>query len=146
MFVPDFAHYDKYELAHEGYGRPEYSHACDGPVFGNSQFSIRRYVLGDTRFNEDYVGRGFEDLWMNRELWMRNPNAYRADVAIDPQHAMFHIKNNPRVEGWFDATANVENQRRYERTWRGMKELLPIPERKRVGSGKRQKTRKGVLK
>jgi hypothetical protein len=117
---------DIYPLAHEGYGRPENIVPCGTPIFGNSQFSIRRDVLGDTRFDEHYIGRGWEDLWMNRELWMRNPIAYRAEIVTDGEHAMFHIQNTLGGPDWFNAKLNTDNARRYKESWKGMDKLLPI--------------------
>lgn len=128
---PDFDRYETYPLAHEGYGRPEHNFPCPGPIFGNSQFSIRRDVLGDTRFNEEYAGRGFEDLWMNRELWMRNPDAYRAEIMTDAEHAMFHIQNaEPDGPDWRDMGLNRMHKNLYERSWVG-KRRLPISREKR---------------
>ena len=119
-----FADWDRYEKGFEGYGTPE-----DGwwrkhhgpppePIFGNSQFAIRREVLGDIRFNEDFVGGGYEDIWMNRELFRRTPN-YRAEMVTEPEHAMFHlhekrvyIKDDP----WCDQRIIEANVKRYKRT------------------------------
>lgn len=128
---PDWLRYDEYPLAKEGYGRPEHFAFCEGPIFGNSQFSIRREVLGETRFNTEYVGRGHEDLWMNRELWMRDPAAYRAEIVTDAAHAMFHIVNPVGGPDWFDSGINNMNARRYRRSWRGMQHLLPIEKKGR---------------
>ncbi len=89
----------------------------DLPIFGNSQFSIRRDVLnslGGLRFNEDYVGRGYEDLWMNREIARRAGAQYRAEIVTAPETAMFHIRQFPAAEdGWGPNSLNAANAERY---------------------------------
>jgi hypothetical protein len=75
---------------------------------GNSQFSIRKSLLGETRFNERYFGRSFEDLWMMRELFRRGLN----DTVIytEESHAMWHRRT---------ATGrNFEPGRWSDRNWR----------------------------
>jgi hypothetical protein len=86
------------------------------PIFGNSQFSIRREVLGGLRFNEEYTGRGFEDLWMNRALWRRTKEGYRAAIVTDAHHALFQITNPPMGEIWGAGVQNKANFKRYYST------------------------------
>lgn len=56
---------------------------------GNSQFSILKTKLNEVRFNENYFGRSFEDLWMMRELYRRGLN--NTTIHTDEDHAMFHV-------------------------------------------------------
>jgi hypothetical protein len=128
---PDFNNYESFPLATESYGRPEHNAFVKGPIFGNSQFSIRRDVLRNTRFNEDYAGRGFEDLWMNRELWIRDPDVYRAEIVTDAAHAMYHIQNTLGGSDWFDVELNAFNARMYRGSWCGMQRLLPLSDKTR---------------
>jgi hypothetical protein len=86
------------------------------PIFGNSQFSIRRDVLGELRFNEEYAGRGFEDLWMNRELWRRDTDGYRAGIVTDAHHALLQITNPSQGEIWGAGVQNRANFKRYYST------------------------------
>jgi predicted glycosyltransferase involved in capsule biosynthesis len=121
-----FAEYDTYLLAHEAYGRPENNrHSC-GPIFGNSQFSMRRDVLGDLRYDDEYVGRGHEDLAFIRETWMRDPESYRAKILTDPEHAIFHFANSLGGPDWRNKNQAARNERRYYNTWNGKQRLLPI--------------------
>lgn len=116
-----FAKYDTYPAAFEGYVDPE----TDGkdvpgrePVFGNSQFSIARMALGELRFNEDYAGRGFEDIWLSREIWRHYGKEYRAGIVTDPEHAMFHIRNRDSDSGkdWGPGQYSKANFQRYHST------------------------------
>lgn len=128
-----FAHYETFQRAREHYGEPDCdpndvvgedgcAHAWEGhvpprePVFGNSQFSITRAVLGETRFNEEYAGRGFEDLWMNRELWRRDPENYRAAVVTDAEHALLQIRNPGQGALWGAGPQNKANFQRFYST------------------------------
>lgn len=127
-----FEHYGDFPLAHEGYILPE-RNKCDGlPIFGNSQFSIRRDVLGTTRFNEEYIGRGYEDLWMNRELWMRDPDSYRAEIVTDADHALFHVFTSVYEPDWYTVDSNQKNVAKYHNSWRGMKHPLLAKIRRRI--------------
>jgi glycosyltransferase involved in cell wall biosynthesis len=114
----------RYGLAHEAYGRPERKLPHPGPIFGNSQFSLRRDVLDDTRYNEAYEGRGLEDVWMIRELWKRNPSTYKAEIWTDAHHAMFHVANSLGGNDWFQSWLTKKNERMYDRSWDGMEGLL----------------------
>jgi len=86
------------------------------PIFGNSQFSIHRDQLGKIRFDEKYVGRGFEDIAMNREIWRRKGDNYRAGIVLDSRHAMFHVRNPSQGEKWGAGKQNTANLRRYNKT------------------------------
>jgi hypothetical protein len=95
-----FAEYDTLPKAHEAYGCPEDGQAePHHPVFGNSQFSIRRDVLGDLRFDEMYFGRGMEDLDMMRRIYGHYGTRYLAAIMTDAEHAMLHIKH-PHSPGY----------------------------------------------
>lgn len=116
----------KYDLGFEAYRLP----ACDrfdrvafepgvklgyeetdgwaaGEVFGNSQFSITRKALGDTRPNEEYAGRGNEDIEFNRSIW-RAHGEHKGHVGLirfGPEWNMFHLKHpyDPAWQGSRDA-------------------------------------------
>ncbi len=113
-----FRRYDEKHLfprAHEAYFDPEINSACEmqhGTVFGNSQFSIRRDVLGDLRWNEDYVGAGFEDLWMIREISRQAGDSYKGTMRTKADEAMFHIFS-VREPYWHNAFVNTQNRERY---------------------------------
>ncbi len=122
-----FNAYDDYDLAHEGYGaaelrlNPGTEPVCYGKhVFGNSQFSIHRDKLDDLLFNEAFKGRGFEDLWMLREIARRHGDDHRVLILTHPDWAMFHIGHPSNVvpgDGvWNDGVLNRRNQSLYERT------------------------------
>lgn len=127
-----FDKYSKYDIPFEAYGEPHTSNPSlsrpeDGPAFGNSQFSITREKLGDLRYNEEYKGRGFEDLWMNREIWRQYSDDYNP-VPPSDSRGMFHIRRHPHDEperGWDNTDEdghnerekwNLENKARYEST------------------------------
>jgi glycosyltransferase involved in cell wall biosynthesis len=113
-----FANYSAYPLAFEAYGKADTNNTFGGkPVFGNSQFSIRRDVLGDLRFNEEYEGRGYEDIWFNREIGRHYGDRYLAAIETRPDWTMFHIqKEGPAEEGWGADDYNKANYRRYYAT------------------------------
>jgi glycosyltransferase involved in cell wall biosynthesis len=120
----------RYVKAFEAYGNPDEGNnpTRTEPVFGNSQFSIRRDVLGDLRFNDEMVGAGFEDLWMIRQIWDKYGLDYRGVILTDPDNALLHMyhprPNEPRAEGyaeysdgWCTEEANDANKARYKRRW-----------------------------
>ena len=114
---PDAKPIDRFQIAFEGYGQADTPFPSDAasppaPAFGNSQFSILRSVLGDLRYDENYIGRGFEDISLNRSVWERDKAGYRCDIITDPAHAMFHMDHEKAdcyaVDKW-----NARNHRRY---------------------------------
>lgn len=120
MFMPDscdrlFRDYDSLQRAFEGYGDPERNADGGEPVFGNSQFSITRHLLGDLRFNERFDGRGFEDLWLIREIWRRYGSTYKGKILTDPDHALIHVKHGYESD-WHDIKKNKANFDLYHRT------------------------------
>lgn len=117
-----FAKYHEYMRAFEAYRTPTNNHTHGSPVFGNSQFSIRTDVLGDLRWNEAFVGRGSEDLWMMRAIARKygydekhpdNPFAYRGHIAQEPDHAMFHILQERYEPDWFPLGQDTKNFEKY---------------------------------
>jgi len=124
-----FSRYDTYQRAIECYGEVDKDphnnpsgRKWDGngipeePVFGNSQFSIPRTELGELRFDEKYVGRGFEDLSMNRAIFREKGAAYRAGIVTDPKHALLHIRNQSQGELWGAGRQNSANFKRFHST------------------------------
>lgn len=114
--------WDSCETAFEGYEqphkpRPRHTSRILSPVFGNSQQSILRNVLGDIRYDEEYVGRGFEDLDFNAHLWSRYGPTYRAAIVKDEIRAMYHVKNGSFDGHWGSRHYNLENRRRYMKKW-----------------------------
>ena len=113
-----FNEYDSCPLAFEAYGSPDSSPTGgaahqgmsskafepngtwtpdlpdDTLTFGNSQFTIRREALGDLRFDENYAGRGFEDLDMIWRIWLNHGRRYKAVIWTDADHAMFHLTHD----------------------------------------------------
>lgn len=120
-----FDSFETYQMAPEGYGEAENllnekdlgeQDVSGLAVFGNSQFSITRAALGDLKFDEGFAGRGFEDLWMNREIARRHGADYRAEMVTNPVHAMFHIRNPVQGPEWGPGEQNKANFRRYHAT------------------------------
>lgn len=114
--------WDSCELAFEGYEQPHkqqprHTSRILSPVFGNSQQSILRSVLGDIRYDEEYVGRGFEDLDFNANLWSRYGPTYRAVIVKDEIRSMYHVKNGAFDGHWGSRHLNTENRRRYQKKW-----------------------------
>ncbi len=110
-----FGRYDKLGPAFEAYGKPETGCECPDKhlhVFGNSQFSMTRETLGDLRYNEDYEGAGFEDLWFIREVF-RQRKPYRGEIVTEAEKAMIHIRSK-RDSVWGDPALNAKNERRYQ--------------------------------
>ncbi len=110
-----FAKYDELGRSSEAYGDPEaglrYPHKCLH-VFGNSQFSMARSTLGDLRYNEDYKGAGFEDLWFIREVFRRR-KPYRGEIVTEAEKAMIHIRSQ-RDSVWGNKALNEKNEKRYQ--------------------------------
>jgi len=119
-----FARFDspEHRRAHEGYGKPELNwgvpddNADPKRIFGNSQFSIRRDVLGDLRCDEvHYPKRGFEDLAFIRDIADHYGDRYRGRLVRKPERAMFHIENASEPE-WYDQASNFAQQQYYVKT------------------------------
>jgi len=117
-----FDAYDGYTRCFEAYGDPDAGYAPETtrPIFGNSQFSILRDVLGDLRFNDEMVGAGFEDLWMTRQIWDKYKPDYKGIIATKPHEALLHMNHpRPKVPGgdWCTEEANYANKEKYKRRW-----------------------------
>lgn len=111
-----FDNWESYTVGPEAYGTPSCFNGKEGgdPVYGNSQFSIARSALGSLRFDERYEGAGFEDIAFNRDIAFEYGERYIAAIMTDPDHAMFHIRNE-RESDWFTPESNLHNTVRYER-------------------------------
>lgn len=112
-----FDQYNKLGRSFEGYGKPEAG--CASPdkglhVFGNSQFSMTREMLGDLRYNEDYEGAGFEDSWFIREVF-RKRKPYRGEIVTEAEKALIHIRS-VRDAVWGNKALNEKNERMYARS------------------------------
>lgn len=115
----DWAHYNdstKYPIVHEAYNDPEDGTARPSAlVFGNSQFSITREKLGNLRWDEEYIGRGFEDLAMIRSIYRAHGPNYSAAIMTEPDYAMFH-RAHPFSPGFAPDGWNERNAKRYHST------------------------------
>ncbi len=117
-----FLHYGDYPRAHEGVFSPEVnrSNECqDVPpehVFGNSHFSIRRDVLGDTKCDEEFIGAGWEDLDFIMAIADKVGDAYRGVLRVAPSETVFNIRNT-RTPEWQNEHANALNRERYRKKW-----------------------------
>ncbi len=117
----NFGKWEAFAIRREAYVRPDKLEEDDDaegePVFGNSQFSMRRDALGDLRWNEDFVGAGYEDLWFIREIWRRYGSKYRAEILTDAEHAMFHISDTRQhVPNWRSPKIVSRNKKLYYST------------------------------
>ena len=83
-----------------------------GKPFGNSHFSIRRDKLGDLRFDERYIGRGYDDIHFNRLIAEAHGDAYRCQIITDGPHALFNIKH-PQSDCFCAGRWNERNRRLY---------------------------------
>lgn len=111
-----FDNYDSYERAFEAYGKWDNNRPPNNrnaQPWGNSQFSITRDALGETRYEEAYEGHGYEDLDMNMRLWAKWGRDYRGCIRTESAEAMFHIDNATDDPTWNDAHAEVRSAARY---------------------------------
>ena len=119
-----FHSYDRlpHHRLHEAYESPEWSTRPgeEGPpfgpkVFGNSQWSILRDVLGDRRFDEAYVGRGFEDIHLVRTI-AEDPS-YTGLMITEPCRALLHLDHASPMSAtdpWNNQNLHKANQMRFE--------------------------------
>lgn len=116
-----FEHYDELAgcgIAFEAYGAADHdwSHRIsqgDSPAeepFGNSHFSIRRDRLGNLRFDERYIGRGYDDIHFNRLIADHYGDAYRCEIVTDGSHALFNIQH-PQSDNFCAGPWNERNRR-----------------------------------
>jgi GT2 family glycosyltransferase len=82
-------------------------------LIGNSQFTIPRENLGDLRFNEEFVGAGYEDVWLLREIYRRHGPQYRAVLADGPIYGLLQIKTVDHGKHWRPSGLWAKNERRY---------------------------------
>ena len=131
-------HDDDQPLAFEAYGSPDHSPVGgaarqgmsqdefdpDGPwqleptrdnplIFGNSQYTISREALGDLRFDDEYIGRGFEDLDMIWSIYLKHGRRYKGVIWTDADHAMFHLTHSYSEE-WDSPALLAANLARYK--------------------------------
>jgi len=102
---------EAYEAPHRFSNRNRSNRAT--PVFGNSQQTVPRWVLGDTRFDEEYAGRGFEDIDFNLSLWEYRQQTYTAVILTRRIEAMYHVRNQPLGGHWGERHHNIRNRTRY---------------------------------
>lgn len=111
-----FSRYDTFRCGYEGQGwDPIVNHLGHGPMFGNSQFSIRRDVLGELRHDEEFIGRGFEDLWFIRHIWRKYGDAYVGELVDDAEHGLLHLFHKYGPD-WDTKTSMEEGITRYKET------------------------------
>jgi glycosyltransferase involved in cell wall biosynthesis len=119
--APDFAAFDRHRLAYEGWNHPNHraegQHA-KGEPWGNSQFSIHRQRLGDLRYDEDYIGRGFEDLDLLARMHRAWGDAYRGLMITDAEHAIYHLTHG-YANDWRTSERHNANNRRYRQVLTG---------------------------
>jgi len=110
-----FRRYEDYPRAFEGYASPEInSTGCWDPnlTFGNSQFSIRRKVLGATRCDERFKSSGYEDLAFTAAIWRQAGYRYKGVILTESPQAMFHIRNT-REPYWYNSHLADRNREMY---------------------------------
>jgi len=125
-YVSDlFEEYSRYPMAMESYGaycidvrrppgprgkrRVAWDQAmASGRPWGNSQFSIRREKLGDSRYDEE-IGWHAEDIDMNMQLQARFGLDYRGRIFTAPDHAMFHLEHTEHP--WDEPRRNLGSRR-----------------------------------
>jgi glycosyltransferase involved in cell wall biosynthesis len=110
-----FDRYDTLHCRYEGRGTAEKECYDEKrkPLFGNSHFAILRINLRGLRFNEDFVGAGYEDIWMNRELWRVHGDAYRAVMPADPRQNIVNLSHGREHKEWRTREILAENRKRY---------------------------------
>jgi glycosyltransferase involved in cell wall biosynthesis len=100
-------------LAYESYG-DVYNHDTTFrlPIFGNSQATMKRCDIGELRHDEDYYGRGFEDLEFIRQIWYKFEDVYSAAIMTDEHYAMYHLRHPIPCVFSMDKWA-MRNERKY---------------------------------
>jgi glycosyltransferase involved in cell wall biosynthesis len=102
--------------AYEAYGEVQNDRRYDiepvGLPWGNSQFSIHRKWLGDLRYDENYIGRCYEDL----DFLVRFQSRYKRNCTAifygDEQHGLLHVEHE-REPDWEHRPSRTENRRRF---------------------------------
>ena len=80
--------------------------------FGNSQFAVTRERMGNLRWDENYIGRGFEDIDMNARMSFYHGSEYRCQLITTWFSSIFHIKT-PMTKEYAGGRWNDRNRRRY---------------------------------
>jgi glycosyltransferase involved in cell wall biosynthesis len=129
-----FSHirWEQSPIAFEAYGVPHRRgdwirlKKMQGIIFGNSQQTVPRWTLGEVRFDEQYVGRGFEDIDFNLQLWVAWHPQHQARILIGLQNAMYHVWHEPFAETshWGPRSYNMLNRKRYMRKWDAARPML----------------------
>jgi len=109
-----FVNYATLDLAHEGRVLPEWNLAVGEPLFGNSQWSICSHVLGKLRFDERYVGAGYEDLSMLRTIWRHYGSHYKAVMPKEPSENIVQLSHVRDQVGWRTKEIMDANHNRYQ--------------------------------
>jgi glycosyltransferase involved in cell wall biosynthesis len=81
-------------------------------IFGNSQFGISRKALDNLRFDERYIGRGFEDIDMNRRIAEAHGDSYACLLWHGKDKELHHIHHD-YTPGYACDRWNARNERRY---------------------------------
>ncbi len=108
-----FSGYDRLRLGFEAYGSHCTTGTTQGQPWGNSQFSVHRRWLADLRFDEEFRGRGFEDLdWLHRfeHHWGED---YRGQIRTDGPHSLLHLTHD-YSDDWMRAEFTNANLARYK--------------------------------
>jgi glycosyltransferase involved in cell wall biosynthesis len=97
----DFLLYDRYPIAWEAWGRFDKRRIAPKPLpdpsdkrpehqpWGNSQWTTHRRHLNGLLYDEDFAGRGFEDLDLLRRFSAAHPG-YRARIETQGLRALLH--------------------------------------------------------
>lgn len=112
-----FAQWDTLKLAYEGHGGVDTTVRGESTeVFGNSQFSIRRDVLGGVRMDEAYEGHGFEDLDFIQQIYHRHKETYKGHISENPNESIVHLKHAWSSD-WRTTALTHKNRARYRDKW-----------------------------
>jgi len=110
-----FSQHDHFQLSWESYRDPMQNRPRDRDRFakhahGNSQFSIRREVLGDLRYDERMEGHGREDLDFNLRLHRKFGEEYRGHLRVDAEHSLLHMWHDKQQLGWDEPHWNMYHE------------------------------------
>lgn len=112
-FDLEFGLYDAFPLAWESWKHHDLNrYEPNSQPHGNSQFSMRAEDMEGLRWDESYVGKGFEDLDMMRQIERKFGDRYRAVLDTRPERCMFHLKHSYDPE-WGDNRRQLANRDRY---------------------------------
>ena len=115
-----FAKYDELQLGYEAYQWPLDGHFRPWLLpWGNSQMTVRTDVLRDLRFDEGYVGRGYEDLDFSRRLRIQQSRrGYdSAFIFTHASHALIHVRHGYAPD-WRSPEIREANHARFRRSTR----------------------------